>query len=231
MKNEILKLVTIAALLVTVTSACKKELIKDASQNEFDNQIESAAIIADSDLNADDVITDENSETFEMETEGINPNYLVDETDFDADEAEGVAGGSNTLSKRKRIANKSFIYCLRKLDLGKDQVRKIRYSLVQYRACKSSAVQRARAIYNNIRAPYIVKFKRLVHAVRNGKITKREFVKAVQQLRVSFVKELRKAQLKAKLHIALKTCYKKMLRNVHGVLSAKQWSKFVSCLH
>ena len=230
MKKHILKLATLSALMIVIASGCKKELVKDVSQDRFEDEIENAASIADADISPDDIVTDENSELFEMESEGINPNYFVDETDFDEVE-EGVAGsGKSVKAKRKRVAAKSFIHCLRKLDLEKRQVLKVKLLLGKYRDCKSSSVKRAKALYAKIRAPYIAKYKRLVYSYKNGKITKKELVKSVYSLRVDFAKDLRKAQIKEKLHVAFKNCYKKMLRELHGVLNAKQWTRFIACV-
>ena len=230
MKKHILKLATLSALMIVIASGCKKELVKDVSQDRFEDEIEHAASIADADISPDDIVTDENSELFEMESEGINPNYFVDETDFDEVE-EGVAGsGKSVKAKRKRVAAKSFIHCLRKLDLEKRQVLKVKLLLGKYRDCKSSSVKRAKALYAKIRAPYIAKYKRLVYSYKNGKITKKELVKSVCSLRVDFAKDLRKAQIKEKLHVAFKNCYKKMLRELHGVLNAKQWTRFIACV-
>jgi len=232
MKKHILKLATLSALMIVIASGCKKELVKDVSQDRFEDEIEHAASIADADISPDDIVTDENSELFELESEGINPNYFVDETDFDEVEVEeGVAGsGKSVKAKRKRVAAKSFIHCLRKLDLEKRQVLKVKLLLGKYRDCKSSSVKRAKALYAKIRAPYIAKYKRLVYSYKNGKITKKELVKSVYGLRVDFAKDLRKAQIKEKLHVAFKNCYKKMLRELHGVLNAKQWTRFIACV-
>ena len=231
MKNHMIKIATLAAALIVSTTACKKEVAQNALNAEQDTevQIEKLSEVANADIYYGDVMADETTQSFGMETEGIHSNFLVDETDLE--ESQGPAGGGEDLAKRKRIVNKSFIYCLRKQELDKDQIIKIKSLLSNYNDCKYSAVQRARAIYNKILGEYQAKFKRYLAAYNAGKITKDEFKRAVLELRKGFAKELRGLQLKGKLHIAFKNCYIKMLRELHGVISPRQWHNLKECLN
>jgi hypothetical protein len=231
MKNHIIKIATLATALIVSTTACKKEVVQNALNVEqgTEFQIEKLAKVADANIYYGDVMADESTQSFGMETEGIHPHFLVDETDLE--ESQGPAGGADHLAKRKRIVNKSFIYCLRKQELDKAQIIKIKAILSNYKDCKYSAVQRARAIYNKILGEYQAKFKRYIAAYNAGKITKEELKQAALDLRKSFAKELKSLQLKDKVHVAFKSCYVKMLRELHGVLSPRQWNNFKECLN
>ncbi len=227
MKKNIVNLAMAIATVAIALVACKKAGVNPVITTDY--EIEEIALQASNPVEADEVTADEASGNFELENEGINPNYWVEASDWDLE--QGPNGGADaTAAKRKRIINKSFIYCLRKLDLSDRQVAAIRTLLGEYQDCKASAISRARAIYNNLLQPYKDKFKRLHAAYRAGKITEDQFRKATAELRIAFVKELRQTQLKEKLNTALQNCHRTMLGKLKNILTDKQWKAFINCV-
>jgi len=233
MMNQTLKISALAiGMMAIVFTGCKKDKLVEQNattsqlaDSETDIDILGLVDQADNADNNIEVIYNEGSEDLTMANDGIAADYLVEENDLDADENSSDA----TVAKRKNIRQNSFIKCLRTLDLKKDQVRKIKYSIGEYRNCRASAVKRARAIYAKLYAKYKALAVTQIRLYKAGKITKKELINRITRIRYAFHKELRTLKLKEKLDAALKNCYTKFLRNLKGVLTQKQWIQFICC--
>lgn len=227
--NRTLKISALAiGMMALVMTGCKKE--KLVEQNATTTQLAETdadilGLVNQADLVEDnmEVTYNESTEDLTMANDGIAADYLVEENDLDADENSNDA----TVAKRKNIRQNSFIKCLRTLDLSKDQVRKIKYSIKSFKNCRESSIKRARAIYAQLYAKYKKLAVEQIRLYKAGKITKKELVNRITRIRYAFHKELR--SLKVKVNAALKNCYKKFLTNLKGTLTDKQWIKFICC--
>lgn len=220
----------VIGMMALALTGCKKDKLVEQNATtqaitSGDEDITALVIQAEEDDNNIEATYNESTEDISMENEGIAYDYLVEASDIDADESSQDAA----VAKRKKIRQKSFIYCLRKTNPSKDQVRKLKYAIGEYAKCKESAIKRARAIYAKLHA----KYKKLAHEqirlYKAGKITKKELHQRLLRIRHAFKKELRELKLKEKLHTALKNCYKGLLKDIKGVLTERQWKAFVEC--
>lgn len=220
----------VIGMMAFALTGCKKDKLveQNATSQEVLTETENIDIIAaqaeQDDTNLESQY-DEAAESIYMDNEGVANNFAVESDDIDADENSS----DSKVKARKKIRANSFIACLRKLDLTDRQVKGIKMTLKDYQECKSSAVQRARAIYKKILVTYQAKAKEQIRLYKAGKITKKELNERIMRIRFAFNKELRDAKLKEKLHTAFKTCYIKMLRGVKSKLNDKQWRAFVAC--
>ncbi len=220
MKKIISTSFTVLLVALILLPACKKE--NSGNQASFEDQIMIMINKAGSDMDNQEVITDEPSQTIYMINDGIATDFLADENCMQENEQ-----GMNT--DTKFIRDHSFIHCLKGLSLTETQKVKIKQDLRVYKACTQHAIQRAKAIYHDLMESYKVKYQRLLNAYQNGTITKAEFHKKVAELKAAFRKELRKMHLKEKLDDALKTCLRKFFKALHETLTERQWNAFVKC--
>ena len=127
--NKTVKITALAiGMMALVITGCKKD--KLVEQNATTTQIaESDAdilgLVSQAELVEDnmEVTYNEGTEDLTMANDGIAADYLVEESDLEADENSNDA----TVAKRKNIRQNSFILCLRKLDLKVDQKKKIKW--------------------------------------------------------------------------------------------------------
>ncbi|TRZ74981.1 MAG: hypothetical protein D4R97_03260 [Bacteroidetes bacterium] len=211
---------TVLWVTLILLSACKKE--KSGNQASYEDQIMIMVNKAGSDMNNQEVLTDDSSQTIYMINDGIAADFLADESCMEENEQ-----GNNT--EIKFIRDHSFIHCLKGLSLSVTQKAQIKQDLRVYKACTQHAIQRAKTIYHDLREKYQVKYQRLWNAYQNGTITREEFRKKVAELKAAFKKELREMHLKEKLDDALKVCLRKFFKTLHETLSERQWNAFVEC--
>jgi Ca2+-binding EF-hand superfamily protein len=155
-----------------------------------------------------------------MNDEGIAPAFLADDSD--------LAGDDGT---RPTIRKHSFIKCLRELSLTESQKQDVKSALRMYDGCKAQAVKRAKEIYRELQAAYKQKYQRIYQAFQAGTITEREFKKLVEELGITFKKELRSLHIKEKLDNAFAECFRDFLRKLKAVLTETQWNSFIACYH
>ena len=205
---------------------CRKEkMILNPSLNDV-SESDIQALVAQTESESESLEITYNEVTGEMyaANEGIAADYLVTEENFDVNP---TPTGSN--SSENEVEDHSFIRCLKDLKLDEDQIKKIRIALGEYKDCKASAIKRARAIHEKLEAKYKELAEEQLKLLRAGKITKKEYEQRIARLRYAFQKELRELQLEEKLHEALKDCYSKFLRQLHGILTERQWKAFLNC--
>jgi hypothetical protein len=205
-------------------ASCQKEQSFDQAVSE-DDQIN---LLVDQSWNrmaSEELFPENPSLGIDMLNEGIAADFLLDETYFEA------APPTNTTNHTiwYSIRDHSFIQCLRGLQLSEEQTEGIRQSLGGYGSCKEDAIKRARQIYRELRSEYQQEFLRLVDAYRNGTLTKSEFRQKVAELRSDFRKELQRLHLHERLDEALKNCLHDCMRDLHGILTDRQWNAFVDC--
>ncbi|MFH1161007.1 MAG: hypothetical protein V1733_08675 [bacterium] len=172
----------------------------------------------------EELFTGDPSGGIDMQNNGIASDFLVDESYLDDTQ---IPNGDPTI--RLYIREHSFIRCLRGLQLSEEQTGAIRQNLRIYEACKDHAVQRARAIYLELRQEYRFKYQRLWNAWQTGSLTEREFRAKVAQLRIDFRHALLRLHLREKLDEAFKRCLRSFLTDLHGILTERQWNAFVEC--
>lgn len=153
-----------------------------------------------------------------MIDEGIAPCFLADATDLTGDD-----------SQRTRIRRNCLITCLRGLSLNETQIPLVREDLRRYNACNETAINRARAIYNELQASYRQKYNRLNQAYQSGGISGEEFRAKVAELRTAFKRELRSLHLREKLDEALTRCLRTFLVELRSTLNDRQWNAFKEC--
>jgi hypothetical protein len=214
--------VPFTVLLVTLIlfPGCKKE--NSNNQASYEDQILIMVNKAGSDMDNQEVLTDDASQTIYMINNGIAADFLADESCME--ENEQVISPENEF-----IRDHSFIHCLRGLSLSETQKAKIIQDLQVYKGCTEHAIQRAKTIYLDLRENYRIKYQRLWNAYQNGTITREELHKKVAELKAAFKKELREMHLKEKLDDALKSCLRKFFKALHETLTARQWNAFVEC--
>ncbi|MCK9398929.1 MAG: hypothetical protein M0Q51_02895 [Bacteroidales bacterium] len=205
---------------LVILSACKKE--NSGNQSSYEDQIMIMVDKAGSDMDNQEVLTDDSSQTIYMFNDGIAVDFLADETYMDENE-HGIS------AENKFIRDRSFIHCLKGLSLSETQKAGIKQDLRVYKACTQNAIQRAKTIYRELSEKYKVKYQRLWNAYQDGTITKEEFREKVTELKAAFKKELREMHFKEKLDDTLKVCLRKFFKALHETLSERQWNAFVEC--
>jgi len=210
--------------LALVLSSCQKDQSFDQPITT-DGQINDIVDRSWERMASEDLFPENPSLGIDMLNEGIAADFLLDETHIDDAPPANMSNPSIWYS----IRDHSLIQCLRGLELSNEQVEAIRLDLRLYEQCKSEAVQRARAIYRELRIEYHQKFQRLVDAFRNGTITEREFKARVAELRTEFRLELRRLHLQERIDQAFKRCLRQFMGELHGVLTDLQWSSFIEC--
>jgi hypothetical protein len=210
--------ISIILLLVvfTILTSCKKQ--SEAVIDSQDSELNSLAdqVIANMDLQ--EVYSGNPDMAIYMKNDGISADLLVEETDLD---------GKDTL--RKPICDFSFIACLRGLSLNEKQVSGIKRDIKVYRECRENAMQRAKAIYRDLHEKYKTKYNRIYTAFQDGTISREKYKTLVAELCIEFRKELRSLHLKERLDDVFKGCFRTFLKDLHSILTERQWNAFVEC--
>jgi hypothetical protein len=203
-------------LLLVVFTACTKQ--NETTRVPSEDEIIALTDKAITGMDTQEIYTDDTCQVFYMKNDGISFDFLVEETDLE---------GKDTL--RQKIRDHSFIACLRLLNLTETQVSEIKQDIKVYRECKGNAVQRAKAIYRELHEKYKAKYKRIYAALQDGSISKEKFKTLVAELKIEFRRELKSLQLKEKLHEAFKNCFRIFLKDLHSILTERQWNAFIEC--
>jgi hypothetical protein len=207
-------------VMLAIVSACNKQ--NTTTQSASDDQILTMVSKSWSDMDKQEVLSDDQAQSLYIINDGIASDFLADESCL----AEPVQGCSDEI---KFIRDHSFIRCLKGLSLSESQSAIIKQDLRAYKGCTQDAVRRAKAVYNTLMEKYKSKYQRLWEALKNGEITKEEFNKLATELKTVFKKELREMQLKEKLDAAFKACLKTLFHSLHETLTERQWNAFVEC--
>lgn len=210
--------ISVIMLLVAFTAftACKKQ--KETTTVSPEDEIIALADQAITGMESQEVYSDKPDMGIYMINYGIAADFLVDETDLE---------GKDTL--RQNIRDHSFIACLRGLNLTETQVSEIKRDMKIYRECKENAMNRAKNIYQDLHEKYKAKYNRINAAFQNGTISREKFKTLVAELRVQFHRELRSLHLKEKLDDAFRSCFRIFLKDLHSILTERQWNAFVEC--
>lgn len=227
MKRQVVKVALVLGVILAAVG-CKKEQVKQV----VDENADVNALVLQTDAGVeDDAYVDLNSNTIFLYNAGLSSDYVVEDNDMD--DVQGPNGGDDSLSGRDSgrefVKSKSFIKCLRGINLTERQKVGIKIAIGEYRKCREVAEKRARAIYAQLQNEYKSKVENLKVALKNGRITEKEFQGKIAQLRMDFKSELRELQLREKLHEAIKKCFRGFLGDLKSILSAEQWRKFVGC--
>jgi hypothetical protein len=210
--------IPVIMLLVAFTAftTCKKQ--NEPISLSPDDEIIGLADKAITFLESQEVYSDNPDLGIYMKNEGIPADFLVEETDLE---------GKDPL--RQNIRDHSFIACLRGLNLTESQILEIKQDICDYRGCKEITMQRAKAIYRDLHEKYKAKYDRIYAAFQNGTISREKFKSLLAELKIEFRKELRSLHLKEKLHDAFKKCFRVFLKDLHSILTERQWNAFVEC--
>ncbi len=229
MKKTLKTTALVIGMITFAITGCKKESAKLSTDEntEATNNANIEALLSQSEQDNDalEAIYNEASDDISIENDGIAADYAVEPQDVDADESSMDA----SVKERAKLRRKSFIFCLRKVELENDQIRKIKHAIENYRDCRASSTKRARAIYAELYHKYKGLAQEQTRLFKAGKITKDEYAAIINRIKHAFSKELRELKLKEKLHEAFKKCYRILLHDLKGVLSERQWKDFVSC--
>jgi hypothetical protein len=223
MKNKINIWLAFAVILTIAFSSCsKKESITPKTDNSVvNNEMVEQEISVLNDQTDDEFENSElmggtETEGFYLDNDGIPDAYQITEST-----ADYILG-----SKRAGEARR-FIACMKELNLSKDQIESLRKAFKIYEECHSSILVRHRLAIKSLLEKYNNKHAELVKALREGKITKRQFEERVQGLRKAFMQE--RHEINSKVRAALKECYAHLLKNINRILNERQWKAFVNC--
>lgn len=224
MKNLIKKSALVLGIAFIALTGCRKENVDLNSTINPSSESDIEALVTQTDQENESVaiIYDESSNEITASNEGIAADYLISEADLEAETPANSTSAST-------LADQSFLRCLKSVNPDADQVKKLRIALADYEDCKASVIKRARAIHHDLVLKYRDLAKEQAKLLRLGKITKAEYEARIQRLRHAFKKELRALQLKDKVDAALKDCHAKLLRQIHAILSERQWKAFIDC--
>jgi len=208
-------MLVIAAFVLT---GCRKENVKEFIKTQEEQNPEEVVMTEITDLTDAEYLAVEieggtEGEAFSSPNEGLPEVYLLEENSFDL---LGKDGGPK------------FIRCLKGSDLSKEQVMKVRRALAAFHGCKADAVKRHRGAYSELKAKVDHARKELIAQFRNGKITEKEFKVKMMELRKRFHQGVK--NIKTSYAHTLRACYGKFLRQIHGILSDRQWAGFTKCL-
>ena len=212
--NRLLFVILIIAL--AAFTGCNKQ--NDSATDPSGDEINALTDQAIKGFENQEVYSDEPEKSIYMQDNGIPPDFLVEETDLE---------GKDTL--RKHIRDHSFIECLRGLNLTEAQKSEIKKGIREYRDCKEDAVKRAKAIYRDLLAKYKDKFARIREAFINGTISREKYKELVAELKIEFQRELQSLYLKEKLYNSFKICFWSFLKDLHSILTERQWKAFAEC--
>lgn len=221
MKNKMNLLMIAVAAITILLASCSKEPKSDISSNAGTNELnipemDVLATQADESFMNSEVQGGTETEEFTMESDGLPDAYQVSESTADEINSTKRDGSARRLRA-----------CLSKLELDADQIAKIRRLFKAYEDCKHSIIIRHGQALRQLLHAYNEKREALVKALRNGRITKAEFEENMKTLRVELQRH--KNELASKARVALKNCYKNMLRGLHSVMTERQWKAFVNC--
>jgi hypothetical protein len=223
MKNKINIWLAFAVILTIAFSSCsKKESINPSNDNSVvgNEMVEQEIAVlndqTDDEFENSELMGGSETEGFYLDNDGIPDAYQITESTAD------YISGSKRAGEARR-----FIACMKELNLSKDQIESLRKAFKIYEDCHSSILVRHRLAIKSLLAKYNDKHAELVKALRNGRITKEEFAKKVQELRKAFMRE--RHEINSKVRTALKDCYSHLLKNIHRILNERQWKAFVNC--
>jgi len=224
MKNQIVYRVIMVVAIFTAMTGCQKDQPLDQDLPLTD-QINTLVDQSWNRMASEDLFSGNPSLGIEMLNDGISSDFLLDETFME----ENPTAANGNPGNWNYIRDHSLINCLRGIQLSPEQITNVKRDLRSYRGCKADAVKRARSVYRELRREYHQVFVRLLNAYRNGTLTEREFKHKVKDLKRNFRAELRRLHLREKLDRAFKRCLHKFMRELHVILTDRQWSAFVEC--
>lgn len=222
---ELKKLAVVFGMIAIGVVGCKKEDLNQITTSTSQSDIQALAVQAETENSNKEVLLIDATGNMEAVNAGIAYDYLVAKEDLTADERSSNAG----VKARGPIREKSFIGCLRRLDLDSNQVGQIKTALANYADCKSSAISRARAIHQSLVDKYKALAQAQVQLYKDSTITKAELDQRLMRLRKAFAADLRDLELKEKIGDALKNCHLAFLKELKGILTERQWKAFVAC--
>jgi len=226
MRNRLKITAGIFGIIALGIVGCKKEAtISNPTLANSESEIQSLVLQTDNENVDMNVTFDEISGLIAAYNDGIAADYLVNVGDFD----EFQSTPNSTNSQRTDIRNRSFIPCIKSVKLDSTQIRNIRRAMRAYEDCKNSTITRARNIHQTLQQKYKSLVQDQTILLRAGTITKQEFEERMARLRKAFQKELRDLQLKDKATDSLKRCQETFLRQIHNILSDRQWNAFIGC--
>ncbi|NUM32016.1 MAG: hypothetical protein HUU47_06800 [Bacteroidetes bacterium] len=227
MKRNLKNTALAIGLMALGMVGCQKDTLNQnfTDSENLDYQIQSLVTQTDNESDVLEVYLDDNTSEIAVQNEGIPTDYLV--TSEDLSETSGAIGGNT--DNRKHIKDNSFLRCLKGLGLDSDQYRKLAIILAEFKDCNASAIKRARTIHAELQKKYKELAEAQIKLYKNNEITKSELEARLKRIRMAFHKELRDLHLKEKLADAFKNCHDKMLRQLHGILTDRQWAAFVKC--
>jgi hypothetical protein len=203
----------LSAIMIFAATGCKKEAVTVVDNSA---QYTAEALINDADVNYNNVLFTEGTETTEYsaENEGMPEVYTLVETDMDD------AGFKRGLEKR-------FFTCLKKLDLTDSQAHMLRRSLRAYEECKAADIKAHREAYAKLLAKTEGLRKEYAAQLKNQKITKAQYEAKMKALKQEFESGMK--YIKSSFAKRLNACYDKFVRAMKEILTERQWKAFVEC--
>lgn len=219
MKKQLNKWLSAIAIAAFMFTGCSKEEQANVSDNSSAFTVPEIDVLTsetDAEFTSFEVGGGTETEGFYAENDGIPDAYQVSEST--ADELNSAKRDGN--ARRMRA-------CLSELKLDADQIAKLKRVFHAFDDCKSGIVKRHSLAMRELTARINARHEALVKAYKSGRIDKETFEKGIKALRSEFNQTQK--LLARKASAALKDCYHKMLRAMHGILSERQWKAFVAC--
>lgn len=219
-------IITCVIALSVLLSSCRKDKT-DASDENFTEDIE---MLVQKSLYSLDSWMNSAGESFPelyATDDGFPPDFLTDESYLDE---PGRINSEDTDPERGRIVEKSFLRCLKKLDLEERQVKSVRTELEEYGKCKAKAVERLKTMIQELNALYRGKFHRLNEAYESGSLSKEKYRSLLKELKSEYRKALYELFQKHNIREVFVKCYHDFLHDLHAILNERQWQSFKECL-
>jgi hypothetical protein len=151
-------------------------------------------------------------------------------TDLENPDANESMSGANgrTDAKPCNIVNCNHLFA--SLRLSDAQKLRLRRSWNAYNDCVNSSRRRLAALHQQIMNEYQMEYKKLERSYRAGKITKEEFARSIQKLRMQYQHKIKSLKERELLCKAITNCYRQYLENVKSILTPEQWNRYFQCV-
>lgn len=215
-KNLIYVGVTVALILTAIFTGCKKEENAVNSDTAQQSQVDLMADEADKAYKSDNYTGGDESNAFYIDNDGLPEAYTLEASDMD-----------ESGQKRGHGSSKSFIKCLRKLNLTDTQVMDIKQAMSDFETCKFADIRAHRDSIFALLMRTDSSRKALIKDFRDSVINYAQLKQGMKDLRTDFAIAMRAIKLSHAQ--SLKACYAAYLTQMQTILTPRQWNAFLKC--
>ena len=193
-------------MLIFAAMSCKKTSETNDLPITGSNDITSLTDQAQADFLGTTITGGTETEEFALVNDGLPDTYCMDGSSMDESSAANPANDHG----------KNFRGALHKLNLTDDQKAQIKTALAAFTDCRKASVERYRMALKELMTRYESKRKELMTSMKDGSITKDEFMAKMKEMKSAMMTELR--ALKEKEGSVMKGCYKEFLETLKTIL-------------